>query len=215
MGNKLPKWSKQPIETIIDREFGVNTQLRDGMSAYKTILDAYILDKNDQKLTDSLLDHAGAVYRAAGRPLAPLYHFADVRQGHGIVFLFDMELERTVFVKSVSRSNPGNRDKDYHDDYPSAGLGNDKGHAMSSAQGGFEGGPNYFGQAPRLNRGHSESGKLWRTIERYLAANSGLPCFVHLIYAYGNKGFHPDEMEYGLLSVDGQFRVAAFPNNDL
>jgi hypothetical protein len=94
---------------------------------------------------------------------------------------------------------PNSRDRNYHRGLPGR-AGFDKGHAMSHAQGGREGGPNYFPQAPRVNRRLSPLGALWRDIESYLAANPGLFCFVRLAYPRVTSTDVPDEVEYG---VDG------------
>jgi hypothetical protein len=71
---------------------------------------------------------------------------------------------------------------------------------MSHAQGGREGGPNYFLQAPRVNRRLSPLGMLWRDIESYLAANPGLVCSVScasLIHA-GPRLTCPPRLNTGL-----------------
>jgi hypothetical protein len=83
---------------------------------------------------------------------------------------------------------------------------------MSHAQGGREGGPNYFPQAPRVNRRLSSLGALWRDIESYLAANPGLFCFVRLAYPRGTSTDVPAEVEYGIMA-EGQLRTAIFPNS--
>ena len=83
---------------------------------------------------------------------------------------------------------------------------------MSHAQGGREGGPNYFLQAPRVNQRLSPLGMLWRDIESYLAANPGRFCFVRLAYLRGIPTDVPAEAEYGIMA-EGQFRTVIFPNS--
>jgi len=83
---------------------------------------------------------------------------------------------------------------------------------MSHALGGREGGPNYFLQAPRVNRRLSPTGALWRDIESYLAANPGLLCFVRLAYPRGTSTDVSAEVEYGV-RAEGQFRTVIFPNS--
>ena len=85
-------------------------------------------------------------------------------------------------------------------------------HAMAHAQGGFEGGANYFPQRAKMNRAIAPMGKLWRAIEMHLASNAGLLAFVRLIYAKGDTGITPREVEYGLLNGPDQFRAVLFSN---
>lgn len=203
-------WSGVPIEAIIDRELGCNVELKSGVSAYASMFAVWKQDKDGGRFLGALLDHAAAAYRSAGQPRAELYTFGD----GAVDFLFDMVRERAVLVWGVSRSAaPNSRDQAYHAGYPAAGKDLDKGHAWSHAQGGREGGPNYFRQARRLNQARSRNGKLWRAIERHLAMHAGLSAFIRLLYAAGNDGDKPDEVEYGILSATGQFRVVIFPNH--
>ncbi len=205
-----PDWSGVSIEAIIDREFGRNPELKDGFSAYASMLADWDASGDGVAFLESLLDYAGASYRKAGQKGAALYTFSDGAAN----FLFDMVRERVVFVWGVSQTvAPNSRDDNYHKGYPTAGKGLDKGHAWSHAQGGLEGGPNYFRQARRLNQARSANGKLWRAIEAYLAANAGLSAFIRLIYVAGNDGDRPDEVEYGIVSATGQFRAVIFPNS--
>jgi hypothetical protein len=83
---------------------------------------------------------------------------------------------------------------------------------MSHAQGGREGGPNYFLQAPRVNRRLSPMGALWRDIESYLAANPDLFCFVRQACPPGIPTDVPAEVEYGIMT-EGQLRTVIFPNS--
>lgn len=207
-GTKLD-WSKVPIDSIIDREFGRNPEIKTGASAYADMLAQWSESGDGTRMLERVLDYAGAAYRAAGQPQAELVTFAD----RGVNFLFDVTLERAALIWGVSQHTaPGTRDNSYHAGYPSAGEDSDKGHGWSHTQGGFEGGPNYFKQARRLNRAISNNGKLWRAIETYLAANAGSSAFIRLIYARGNEDERPDEVEYGILAAGGQFRAVIFPN---
>ena len=126
--------------------------------------------------------------------------------------LFDAAHELTIVMHGLSQSTlPNSRDRHYHRGFPGR-AGFDKGHAMSHAQGGREGGPNYFLQAPRVNRRLSPLGALWRDIESYLAANPGLFCFVRLAYPPETSTDVPAEVEYGLMA-EGQFLTVIFPNS--
>ena len=200
----------QPLLALIDRELGTNTELKDGCSAYVSIIDAWRRSKDDGALVEDMIDFAAWRYRQAGNAQAGLFEFDDGSTD----FLFDMGHERVVAAWARSRSVAANsRDNAYHAGFPSAGAGHDKGHLMGHAQGGREGGPNYIRQARRLNQARSNNGKLWRAIETYLAANAGLFALVRLIYAKGDTGTTPSHIEYCLFSAEGQFRAVIFPNS--
>lgn len=201
-------WSGAGIAPIIDRELGRNPEIRSGTAAYAHMLGAWQRTGDGVRLLDRILSYAARRYREAGAPRAALVTFNDGAAD----FLFDPERERVVLVWGTSRVAAAARDSAYHAGYPRAGDGLDKGHAWAHAQGGREGGPNYFRQARRLNQARSDNGKLWRAIERHLAANAGLSAFIRLIYASGNDGDRPDEVEYGILPASGQFRAVIFPN---
>lgn len=202
-------WSGVPIVSLIDREFGHNPELRSGAAAYAALLQDFRRSGKVGPLLDGVLDHAARQYRKSAGVRPKLLVFDDEAAN----FLFDEAAARTVLVWGVSRSVATNsRDRAYHAGYPRAGEGLDKGHAWSHAQGGREGGPNYFRQARRLNQARSNNGKLWRAIETYLASNAGLHAFIRLLYAKGNGSDRPDEVEYGILPASGQFRAVIFPN---
>lgn len=206
-----PAWSGGlSADQLIDRELGRNPELRSGVSAYSELLRTYQKSRDKQQLSLGILDQAAREYRKGGVPQAELVTFND----GAVDFLFDLTCERTVLVWGVSQTVAVNsRDDAYHAGFPRAGKGLDKGHAWSHAQGGREGGPNYFRQARRLNQARSNNGKLWRAIETHLAANSGLSAFIRLIYAAGNASDRPNEVEYGILPASGQFRAVIFPNS--
>jgi hypothetical protein len=204
------EWSGMPIEKIIDRELGRNPQIRCGVAAYAAMLKELKETGDRRNLFEKILEYAAYEYRRRGVPDANLVTFNDGSAD----FLFDLTRERVVLVSGVSRPAPPNsRDNAYHAGFPSAGKDFDRGHAWSHAQGGREGGPNYFKQARRLNQARSENGRLWRSIETHLAANSGLNAFIRLIYSKTNPtADKPDEVEYGIMSESGQFHAVIFPN---
>ena len=143
-------------DQLIDRELGRNPELRSGVSAYSELLRTYQKSRDKQQLSLGILDQAAREYRKGGVPQAELVTFSD----GAVDFLFDLTCERTVLVWGVSRTVAANsRDDAYHAGFPRAGKGLDKGHAWSHAQGGREGGPNYFRQARRLNQARSNNGK--------------------------------------------------------
>jgi len=154
-----------------------------------------------------VVDVAADEYAARADAPVELLEFTD----GAFEVLFDAVHELTVLMHGLSLStSPNTRDVRYHKGFPRR-AGYDKGHAMAHAQGGREGGPNYFFQAPRVNRRLSPLGSLWRDLESYLAENPGLFCFVRLIYAQGDSSDVQVEVEYGLLA-EGHFRTVIFPN---
>ncbi|MDC2960388.1 hypothetical protein PO587_38780 [Streptomyces gilvifuscus] len=136
-----------------------------------------------------------------------LYTFSD----GAFDVLFDLAAERTVLMHGMSKQTaPNSRDNSYHRGCPGR-SGFDKGHAMSHAQGGLEGGPNYFLQTPGTNRRIAPAGRLWRDIETYLAKHPGTYAFVRLIYPADITVDVPSAMEYGALFPEG-FRAVVFDN---
>ena len=199
----------------IDQELSSSTVVRSGMSAYATMLKRYErLAKRDRaaadrQLEEAIVDLAARLYRQSSSQNSELLMFSDGAND----CLFDATNERTVLMYGRSKTTPPNsRDTPYHQGYPRAGDGYDKGHALSHAQGGLEGGPNYFKQKRSVNQRRSGAGNLWRDIETYLAANAGVFAFVRLIYRPGETGEMPFEAEYGILNGPGQFRAVIFPN---
>ncbi len=157
---------------------------------------------------EGVIDIVAACYRGSVEREIELLEFSD----GAFAFLFDSTLERTVLVHGLSRSTPPNsRDSSYHRGYP-ARPGYEKGHAMAHAQGGREGGPNYFPQRAALNRRLSARGQLWRDIETWLAGNAGVFAFVRMIYRRGDIGDVPAQLEYGIMNGARQFRAVVFSN---
>jgi len=99
-------------------------------------------------LRHTVVDVAADLYRERADPPVDLLEFSD----GAFDVLFDAAHELTILMHGLSRPTPpSSRDKNYHRGFPGR-AGFDKGHAMSHAQGGREGGPNYFLQAPRVNQ---------------------------------------------------------------
>ena len=200
---------RAPLVERIDRAFVELPEIRSGAAPYeRRLLEVYATDTpTTDQLRDVVVDVSADLYRAEVEPPTELLEFSD----GAFEVLFDAAHELTVLMHGLSRLTlPNSRDNSYHRGFP-AKAGFDKGHAMAHAQGGREGGPNYFPQAPRVNRRLSPLGGLWRDIETYLAANQGLYCFVRLAYPAGVSTDVPAEVEYGV-AAEGQFRVVVFPN---
>lgn len=160
------------------------------------------------RLREGIVELAAARYRGATTGTAELVEFED----RGISFLFDCALERAVLIHGISApAAPNSRDTSYHRGFVPMPPGYDKGHAASHGQGGFEGGPNYFPQLRSVNQRRSALGNLWRDIEDYVRRHAGMFFFVRLIYARPNRGWRPDEVEYGVLD-GGTLQAVIFPN---
>lgn len=86
--------------------------------------------------------------------------------------------------------------------------GRDRGHLIAHALGGGLD-LNLVPQSSALNRGRSEEGRRWRTLEREAAASPGTPLFVRPIYK--DATWSPYEFEYGLVRAGG-LHVERFPN---
>jgi hypothetical protein len=204
-----------PLIARLDAALASSDDLRDGISAYAKLLDRFETESRTKPATaranlqGDFVDLTACRYRRAASRNVELFLFSDGANQ----CLFDATNERTVLMFGITRAiAPNTRDSSYHRGYPTAGSGDDKGHALSHAQGGLEGGPNYFKQSRLVNRRLSAVGNLWRDIETYLSANAGLLAFVRLVYARGNATERPDEVEYSLMNGKRQFRSVIFPN---
>jgi hypothetical protein len=209
VGRTRRSTSRERLVERIDRALVELTEIRSGTEPYlRRLREIHASDPPTAKqLCDVVVDVSADLYRTEVDPPTNLFEFSD----GAFDVLFDAEHELTVLMHGLSRLTAANtRDNNYHRGFP-ARAGFDKGHAMAHAQGGREGGPNYFPQAPRVNRRLSPLGGLWRDIESYLAATPGLYCFVRLAYPAGVSTDVPAEVEYGV-AADGQFRVVVFPN---
>lgn len=185
--------------------------VRCGFSRYAALVSRCQRFSDEEEIRERL--KAGVVnmavdsYRDSVKKNVELLGFSDGR----VDYVFDISLQRTVLVYGLTRKIQKNtRDDKYHRGFPKR-IGFERGHAFSHAQGGLEGGPNYFPQRATLNRGLSERGKLWRAIEMHLSSHEGLFAFVRLIYADDETDV-PDFVEYGFLNGPRQFRAVIFRN---
>jgi hypothetical protein len=85
----------------------------------------------------------------------------------------------------------------------------DRGHFIAHTLGG-DLNINIFPQVTEINRGWSNDGKLYRSMERYCQKNPGTYCFSRPFYS-GQSG-HPFAIEFGALRIDGTLWVNVFPN---
>jgi len=85
----------------------------------------------------------------------------------------------------------------------------DKGHYIAHSIGGnIDNG--IFAQKRSINRGWSEQGKIFRSMEKYALENPGTFVFSRPIYEDGS--LHPFFLEYGILKNASEWFVRIFPN---
>lgn len=124
----------------------------------------------------------------------------------GAAYLFDLasavgaeQEDRTVAAWIMTPPTVGKRDVSYQRGFPLPpdpdGTSVDRGHLIPHLAGG-EFGPNIFRQHRALNRGWSDQGKRFRTLEREAAATPGTFYFGHLLYE--DDTAYPTEIEIGL-----------------
>jgi len=85
----------------------------------------------------------------------------------------------------------------------------DRGHFIAHSIGG-DLNINIFPQPTEINRGWSNSGKLYRSMERYCQINAGTYCFSRPLYKAGS--WHPYVVEFGVLKANGALWVNTFSN---
>ena len=169
-----------------------------------------------------------AIYKENSAPLSALGRFV-----YGdFIFLYDDTGEliyhnkakegevpegRVVAAYGVSKQNVAKRNSSRMKGYlgPTSKIyahfgGNyDKGHFIANATGG----PmeiNIFPQKKEINRGWSESGKVYRRMERFIAQNPGTFVFSRPIY--NDFTLRPILLEFGYISNDGEFVSEFFEN---
>lgn len=195
-----------PITQRIDEAVAAVPGIRSSTTTYVPYLPVEANAQAVARFAGDVEDLATHLYQQAVTE-SQLYTFND----GAFDVLFDLAAERTVLMHGISKQTaPNSRDNSYHRGYPGR-SGFDKGHAMSHAQGGLEGGPNYFLQTPGTNRRITPAGRLWRDIETYLAKHPGTYAFVRLIYPADITADVPAAMEYGALFNEG-FRSVVFDN---
>jgi len=125
--------------------------------------------------------------------------------------VFDHEA-RIVFVWAMTSAPDGKRDSNYQRGYPikdvCAGRPLDRGHFIPFSGGG-QFGPNMFQQDRALNRGWSQEGRIFRSIERAASSLPGSIYFVRPCYI-DNSAF-PALIETGAL-VNGILTTGVFRN---
>jgi hypothetical protein len=123
-------------------------------------------------------------------------------------YLFDHATEivddrddRLVVAYGVSRAAEGKRN--------ASRIRGDRGHFIAHAAGGGLD-INLFHQDARLNRGWSPEGRIYRTMERYVAEHDGTFFFSRPIYSDATA--RPELIEFGILRPDVTLWVEVFDN---
>lgn len=135
-------------------------------------------------------------------------------------FLFDHGLERVVLAYAVSTQQLTRRDSTRMRGFPNVNasvrrvLGDkafvaDKGHFLGHASGGILD-INLFPQRRELNRGWSEEGKRFRSMERYVAEHPGAFFYHRPIYDDGT--WIPSKLEYAVLKDGATWWKDSFNN---
>ncbi|HCU36151.1 MAG TPA: hypothetical protein DGT21_12100 [Armatimonadetes bacterium] len=141
----------------------------------------------------------------------------------GFTFLFDFTSalgeddvaeDRVVAAFGVTFRQASDRDASRIRGYPMSppqGIDAhyDRGHFISHVAGGSLD-VNLFPQTRAVNRGWSETGKLFRKMERYAADRPGTFCFARPVYR--DLSCCPAIVEYGVLMDEGALWVNSFPN---
>lgn len=140
----------------------------------------------------------------------------------GFTFLYDQASantdevdDRLVAAYGRSAANEHQRDESRQRGFLGGGIDIpgkgkfDKGHALAHTMGGGLD-INLFPQRPELNQGHSETGKIYRRMEKYAAGHPGTFVFLRLIYT--DNSWVPSSLEYGILMPDGKLWVEWFEN---
>ncbi len=157
------------------------------------------------RLGAALLAALGDYYESVHGDCA-LYEFKQ----SGAVYLFDLasgsglpQDDRTVAAWTVTPTSINRRDAAYQRGFPMApGPANaavDRGHLIPHLSGG-EFGPNIFRQDRALNRGWSQAGRRYRSLEREAASTPGTFYLGHLIYADATD--YPSAIEIGVLRAE-------------
>jgi hypothetical protein len=182
----------------------------------------------DYELVFASLDSPGDPVRLGAALLAALADYYESVHGDcalyefeqsGAVYLFDLasgsdlpQEDRTVAAWTVTPQSISRRDAAYQRGFPMApGPANaavDRGHLIPHLSGG-EFGPNIFRQDRALNRGWSQAGKRYRSLEREAARTAGAFYLGHLVYA--DVTAYPSAIEIGILRGESLY-VERFNN---
>lgn len=142
---------------------------------------------------------------------------------NGFHYLFDSNpVGATDFSRPANRvlaawgtSNPENRIGDRRllrrFPLPVRNRSLDRGHLIALASGGGEN-VNLVPQASRLNRGWSDQGRRWRSLERYCASTAG--AFIFVTVLYDDLSDIPSSFLYGIEGPGRPWSIDHFDNLD-
>ena len=144
-----------------------------------------------------------------------LFDYYSIFDAHGGKIAHSRSGEdRLVAVFGVSAAPRSNRDRSRMRGWCGAteksfGSAWDKGHFIAHSIGGGLA-INVFQQRREVNRGWSEAGRLYRSMEKYCSTNPGTFCFSRPFY--GDLTGCPSALEFGLLRTDGGLWIERFEN---
>ena len=135
-------------------------------------------------------------------------------------FVFDLTAERVVLAYAFSTPSLTKRDASRIRGFPNVNasvkkmMGDrvfqaDKGHFLGHASGGTLD-INLFPQRRELNRGWSEQGKRYRTMERYVADRKGT--FFYSRPIYDDESWIPEALEFAVLTEERGWWIDLFNN---
>jgi hypothetical protein len=162
--------------------------------------------------------HRANIWRVPYNGFEYLFDHSSELVAQGEVSEEEVVEDRLVAVHGRSQVGRGNRRDSLmrkhplgpiHFINPQSRIKYDKGHFIAHSLGGGLH-INLFPQSTAVNRGWSESGKLFRSMERYCQEHPGIYCFSRPLYK--GHSFHPYEIEYGVLKADETLWVNSFPN---
>lgn len=163
--------------------------------------------------------HQANIWRVLYNGFEYLYDISTELVQLGVVTEAEAVDDRLVAVHGRSRINQEKRKASIMRKHPLGPVGfieyhskvrYDRGHFIAHSLGGGLY-INLFPQPTAVNRGWSESGKLFRAMERYCLKNPGTYCFSRPIY-HGLSA-HPCAIEYGVLKTDKTLWVNLFANS--
>jgi hypothetical protein len=166
----------------------------------------------------TLNPHRANIWRIPFNGFEYLFDHSSELVAQGTMSEEDVVEDRLVAVHGRSQLNRGKRRDSLmrkhplgpiHFINPESRIKYDKGHFIAHSLGGGLH-INLFPQSTAVNRGWSESGKLFRSMERYCQDHPGTYCFSRPLYR--GHSSHPYEIEFGVLKSDGALWINAFSN---
>lgn len=166
----------------------------------------------------TLNPHRANIWRVPFNGFEYLFDHSSELVEQGVVSEEDVVEDRLVAVHGRSQVNRGKRRDSLMRKHPlgtiffidsKSRIKYDKGHFIAHSLGGGLH-INLFPQSTAVNRGWSESGKLFRSMERYCQEHANTYCFSRPLYK--GHSSHPHDIEFGVLKADGTLWINSFQN---